>query len=193
MHEPAPIGRRLTARILDLLFALVLTFVSIIPIALVLLPFLSIIDNDRLATFGAAACYFLAYVVLEFFLLVRRDGQTLGKGLMGLRVVDSKRQDARPLQVLPALLRLIILFTPFVLLSVAGAATDSAPKDSLASASVLVLLTSLILAAVPGWRRRAVHDYLARSQVVRAPRRAIALREDVRMMVPGKIDMTKRL
>jgi uncharacterized RDD family membrane protein YckC len=38
-EESAPFWRRLTARLLDLIFALVLTFVLVIPVGLLMFPF----------------------------------------------------------------------------------------------------------------------------------------------------------
>ncbi len=118
----APFGRRLAARLLDLLFALPLTFVMLIPVTIVMLPVLLALDEDSAAydiaiAIGASAAYFLAYVALEWFLLVGREGQTLGKGLLGLRAVSSSD---RPLHLGPALVRLVVLLAPFVLFSLAG-------------------------------------------------------------------------
>lgn len=192
-HQPAAFGRRLAARVLDLAFALGLTFVLVIPVTLLLIPvILSGADQNTWSVIGAATCYFIAYVALEFFLLIRRGGQTLGKGLMGLRVVSTTGSGITP-SAPSALLRLTILFLPFVLGSLAGGNPDSSILQTLGSIAFLALLVSLVLAAVPRWQRRALHDHAAGTRVVRAPKRGLKFRDDLRMMVPGKIDMTKRL
>jgi uncharacterized RDD family membrane protein YckC len=124
---------------------------------------------------------------------VRRRGQTLGKGLMGLRVVAS-RPGASPEVTLPAaLVRLLVLFLPFVLGSLAGGHPASPVLGALGNFAFVALLVTVILAALCWSYRRAVHDYASGTRVVTAPRRNIVLRDDMRMMVPGKVDMTKRL
>jgi uncharacterized RDD family membrane protein YckC len=191
--ESAPFWRRLLARVLDLAFALVLTFVLVIPVALLMLPFVPLVDRDMWAGVGAATCYFLAYVALESFLLVRRRGQTLGKGLMGLRVISS-RQGAEPDVTLPAALsRLVVLFLPFVLGSLAGGDPDSPIMQALGNLAFIALIVSLALAALAWSYRRALHDYASGTRVVTASKRKVVLRDDLRMMVPGRVDLTKRL
>ena len=195
MHfEPAPFWRRLLARLLDLLFALVLTFVLVVPVTLIALPLLPVMNRAEVwGPVGGSTCLFLAYVGLEMFLLVRRDGQTLGKGLMGLRVVPRAPQSTR-LSLPAALLRLVVLLVPFVLISVAGGILkDTAAGTTVTGLSLLVLLSSLIMAALRSSGGRTVHDLLAGSRVVVAAKRGVVLREDLRMMLPGKIDMVKRL
>ncbi len=195
MHfEPAPFWRRLLARLLDLLFALVLTFVLVVPVTLIALPLLPAMRRaDVWGPVGGSTCLFLAYVALEAFLLVRRDGQTLGKGLMGLRVVPSAPQSSR-LSLPAALVRLVVLLAPFVFISAAGGALrDTGVGIAVTGASLLVLVASLVLAALRSAGGRSVHDLLAGSRVVVAAKRGVVLREDLRMLVPGKVDMVKRL
>lgn len=159
--ESAPLWRRLIARVLDIVFALGLSFVLILPIGLttyIIYSVTSLFERDPMTAFTAAACYFVAYIGLEFFLLLRRDGQTLGKGLMGLRVVRAG--GSAPLGAAQAFVRLVVLFTPFVLFSAAGGAPDSVTLGALSSLGGVVLVVSLVLAAVPRLKRRAVHDYV---------------------------------
>jgi len=52
---------------------------------------------------------------------------------------------------------------------------------------------TVILAALRWSYRRALHDYASGTRVVTAGRRKIVLREDVRMMIPGRVDLTKRI
>ncbi|MCO1655361.1 RDD family protein [Pseudonocardia humida] len=197
LHSPAPFPRRLAARLIDLGFALVLTFALVIPFTLVLLvvrPVLEpVLGRQGLITVFVVVCYFLAYVGLEVYLLARRGGQTLGKGLMGLRVVPAA--ESRPAGVAPgaATARMLLIFVPFVLMSAAGGNPDVAVLDALALVGALSLLVSLLLAGFGGARRRAVHDLVAGTRVVRADKRGIVLGEDLRMMVPGRVDLSKRL
>lgn len=193
MHfEHAPFWRRLLARLLDLAFALALTFILIIPVGLLMFPFIPLVDRDWWAGVGAATCYLLAYVALESFLLVRRQGQTLGKGLMGLRVVPVRVHAAPHLTLPAALSRLVVLFVPFVVMSLAGGNDASSALDALANVAIVTLIASLILAALRWSYGRALHDYAAGTRVVKAAKRGIVLRQDLRMMVPSKVDMTKR-
>ncbi|PPK94640.1 putative RDD family membrane protein YckC [Kineococcus xinjiangensis] len=191
----APFWRRLTARVIDLLLALPLTFLLIVPLSIVASPVYIPMDKNSaaydtvVAVMGTTA-YFLAYVLLEWFLLVRRDGQTLGKGLLGLRVVSDR--GGATLTVTSSFVRLLVLFAPFVLLSAAGNDETGDVWDTLSDVGLLTVLASLLMALVPAARRRAVHDLAAGSRVVRAPVRGIALKQDVRMMIPGKVDLTKR-
>ncbi len=192
----APFGRRLAARILDLLFALALTFVMVIPVGIVFVPLSLAVDEgsaayDALIATAASLAYFLAYVALEWFLLVRRDGQTLGKGLMGLRVVPT---GTGPLTLRSAFVRLAILLVPFVMFSVAGS-DDGADTvwDFLAYLGLFTIMASLVLAALRRNHRRTVHDLAASSRVVTASKRGINLRADLPMMVPRKVSFEKRV
>ncbi|MFH5207418.1 RDD family protein [Antrihabitans spumae] len=197
-YEPAPFLRRLGARVLDLLICLPLTFLVAIPVSIVIVfPAVLIAgDSHKDAVYGPAAalCYFIAYVGVEVFLLIRRDGQTLGKGLFGLRVVPAAEWARPGLPIRAAVIRMLIIFLPFVFLSVAGGNPDVAAFDVLAWVGILSVVASLILAAIPrSGLRRSLHDLAASSRVVRAPRRKIELKQDLSMMLPGRIDMTKRL
>ena len=193
--QPAPFFRRLAARLIDLAFALLATFVIGIPVGVVYALTAGLLGEGAWLALLVAVCYFLAYVGLEVFLLVRRDGQTLGKGLVGLRVVRADAQDElrTPLVIGQAALRMLLIFLPFVLASAAGGSPGNALLDALASLGFLTLLISLVLAAVPTTRKRTLHDLLGRTRVVTAPKRRIEWQQDVRMMVPGKVDMTKRV
>lgn len=193
MHfERAPFWRRLLARLLDLTFALALTFVLVVPVTLVMFPLLPLVDRGWWTGVGAATCYFLAYVALESFLLVRRRGQTLGKGLVGLRVVPSRPGASPHLTVPAAFARLVVLFVPFVLLSAAGRNPDATLVEVLARIGFVALIAGVILSALRWSYGRAIHDYAAGTRVVMAAKRGVVLRDDLRMMVPGKVDMTKR-
>ena len=197
MLEPAPAWRRLVARTIDLTLAFPLALLLCIPVTLVLLPLALVLkssgDDDAWSAIGGGLALLLAYVCLEWLLLIRRDGQTLGKGLMGLRVVRASG-DAPVARLAggPALARLVLLLLPLVLLSLAGG--DDGPDeiwDYLAYAGLLSFLVSLLLASVPA-SRRSVHDLVAGSRVVLAPRRPVHFMEDLRMAMPvPQVDMKK--
>lgn len=193
--QSAPFFRRLAARLIDLVFALVVTFVIAIPVGVVYALTAGLLGEGAWLALLVGLCYFLAYVGLEVFLLVRRDGQTLGKGLMGLRVVpaDTENELRAPLAIGQAAVRMLLIFLPFVLASAAGGSPGNAVLDALAGVGFLTLLISLVLAAVPTRHKQTLHDLLGRTRVVTASQRRIEWRQDVRMMVPGKVDMTKRL
>jgi hypothetical protein len=96
--------------------------------------------------------------------------------------------------VLPtALIRMLIIFLPFVFISLSGGHPESGPLNALALIGALSLLVSIILATIPGTRRRAAHDLCVGSRVVRASRRKVEWKQDVRLLVPGRVDMTKRV
>lgn len=192
-YQPAPFLRRLTARVIDLVFALVVTFVIALPMAVVVALVTPLLGRGLWWGIAAAICYFLAYVGLEVFLLVRRGGQTLGKGLMGLRVVLAGAANSDQLAIGPVTVRMLLILAPFVLLAIAGSAAQDGQPSQLAGIAMLALLINLVLAAIPTRRRQALHDLAAGTRVVIAPKRTIQWRQDVRMMVPGKVDMTKRL
>ncbi|MFC8047826.1 RDD family protein [Nocardia sp. NPDC057353] len=192
-YEPAPFLRRLAARILDLAFCLVLTFAVAIPVGLVIIPAAAATGGtfkDVVLTLGAWGCYFIAYVGLEVFLLMRRGGQTLGKGLLGLRVVPAGEWARPRLAPGPATIRMLIIFLPFVFMSLSGSYPESGILDAVALAGFFVSLVSLVLAMLPG-RRRAAHDLAAGSRVIRAPRRKIELKKDLLMTLPGRVDLSK--
>lgn len=104
MHQPAPFLRRLAARLLDLVFSLILTFLVAVPVGLLFLATRPLIGEQASIGATVAVSYFLAYVGLEVFLLVRREGQSLGKGLLSLRVVQANLH-ASPLRVGQAVVR----------------------------------------------------------------------------------------
>jgi uncharacterized RDD family membrane protein YckC len=193
--QPAPFFRRLAARLIDLMFALVMTFVIGIPVGVVYALTAGLFGQGLWLTLLVAFCYFLAYVGLEVYLLVRRDGQSLGKGLMGLRVVPAGAEtELRATLVIgQATARMLLIFVPFVLASAAGGAPGNGLLSALAGVGFLTLLSSLVLMAMPTRRKQTLHDLLGRTRVVTASKRRIEWQQDVRMMVPGKVDMTKRL
>jgi uncharacterized RDD family membrane protein YckC len=115
MLRPAPFWRRLVARLIDFAIAFPLAFVLVLPVVVVLAPIWMALgtsgiddwENRIWGPIGGAVCLFLSFVVLELFLLVNRNGQTLGKGLMRIQVV---RVDERPLTVGASAIRLAVLF-----------------------------------------------------------------------------------
>ncbi|WP_406238326.1 RDD family protein [Nocardia sp. NBC_01009] len=194
-YESAPFFRRLAARLLDLAFCLLLTFVVAIPVGILLVPIASTTSEAyEQVIYGAAAwlCYFIAYVGLEVFLLIRRDGQTLGKGLLGLRVVPAGEWAHPRLELLPAASRMLIIFLPFVFLSLSGSNPESAILSGIAVLGLLTLIVSFFLSAIPAGKRRALHDLTTGSRVVRAAKRKIDWRNDIPMVLPGRLDMRKR-
>jgi len=191
VFEPAPAWRRLVARTIDLAIAFPLALILCVPVTIVGLPLVAILNSsgneEAWGPIGAGLALLLAYVCLEWLLLIRRDGQTLGKGLMGLRVVRASRADragGSRLAGVAAIARLAVLLAPFAFLSAAG--SDEGPDDAwdiLAYVGVLSLVLSLLLAAIPA-SRRSVHDLAAGSRVVRAPTRPVHLIADLRMAMP---------
>ncbi|WP_431971965.1 RDD family protein [Nocardia sp. bgisy134] len=194
-YESAPFFRRFVARLLDLAFCLLLTFVIAIPVGILLIPItLVTTEANEGVIYGAAAwlCYFIAYVGLEVFLLIRREGQTLGKGLLGLRVVPAGEWARPRLELLPAASRMLIIFLPFVFMSLSGSNPESDILEVISVLGLLTLIASFFLAAVPVGKRRAVHDLAARSRVVRAAKRKIDWKNDIPMVLPGRVDLRKR-
>ncbi|MET9028898.1 RDD family protein [Nocardia sp. NPDC004168] len=194
-YESAPFFRRLAARLLDLAFCLLLTFVVAVPVGILLVPVaLLTTEAHEAVVYGSAAwlCYFIAYVGLEVFLLIRRDGQTLGKGLLGLRVVPSGEWARPRLELLPAASRMLIIFLPFVFMSLSGSNPESAILNGIAVVGFLALIVSFFLAANPAGKRLALHDLATGSRVVRAAKRKIDWKNDIPMVLPGRVDMRKR-
>ncbi|MEU5759968.1 RDD family protein [Nocardia sp. NPDC047648] len=194
-YESAPFFRRLAARLLDLTFCLLLTFVIAIPVGILLVPITLLTTEAREAMIYESAawlCYFIAYVGLEVFLLIRRDGQTLGKGLLGLRVIPSGEWARPRLELLPAASRMLIIFLPFVFMSLAGSNPDAAILNWIAVIGFLALIVSFFLAAIPSGKRLALHDLATGSRVVRAAKRKIDWKNDLPMVLPGRVDMRKR-
>ncbi|MFG3618911.1 RDD family protein [Nocardia sp. NPDC047654] len=194
-YESAPFFRRLAARLLDLAFCLLLTFVVAIPVGILLIPVtLMTTEAYEAVIYGVAAwlCYFIAYTGLEVFLLIRRDGQTLGKGLLGLRVVPSGEWARPRLELPPAASRMLIIFLPFVFMSLSGSNPESAILNGFAIVGFLALIVSFFLSAIPAGKRLTLHDMAAGSRVVRAAKRKIDWKNDIPMVLPGRVDMRKR-
>jgi uncharacterized RDD family membrane protein YckC len=178
--RPAPFWRRLLARLIDFAIALPLAFLLVIPVVIIMAPVwlglsgsgIDDWENRIWGPIGGSVCLFLSFVVLELFLLVNRNGQTLGKGLMRIKVI---RTDERPLTVLNSSARLLVLF---------GINWFWHPIN------VLLLLGNMLAVTVDRKFRRAAHDYAARTRVVMADRRPIKF-ADVKLMAP-KVSMSKR-
>lgn len=116
---------------------------------------------------GCTAAIPVAFV-LYFFLSWCWKGQTVGQSVMQVMVV---RSDGRNLGVLGAVARVIGLLAYALVLTV-GAAVAYAMRDSMVIAALAVTLAFLLVAAGVLWaafdrRRRALHDRLAGTLVVR--------------------------
>lgn len=199
-YTAAPVWRRVVARLIDLLLCVPLTFVAAIPVLIVCIPVYLVLGTDTGVRVGCALSFAVAYVALEYFLLLRRDGQTPGKGLLGLRVVDAG--SGKLLSPASAGLRiatLMGLFMVYVVVWYAGYDSDSGTTSTESFSSVLIglwvalLAVSLVAALVDRTRHRSVHDRAAGTVVVAASRRGIRLRQDAMMLVPGRVSLDKRL
>jgi uncharacterized RDD family membrane protein YckC len=170
----APIWRRIAARIIDVPFFIGLAFVYIVPIAIILMPLYPFISLNTWSAIGTACCLALALYGTEWLLLARRDGQTLGKGLLGLRVVwYNKEAEARAYR--SSALRLLILyvtvFSPLAFITV--------PAALIATRKQRQLLPP--------------HDLVARTRVVLAPKRGLSPKKDLLLAapVPRRIDVNE--
>jgi uncharacterized RDD family membrane protein YckC len=180
-HDAAPLWRRLVARLVDVAVAVPLSFAFCVPVAIVFLPIYLPLKRDGAAydatlTVGAWTCIFLAFVAIEWLLLVRRDGQTLGKGLMGLRVVrDDKRAEVLPWG--SAFVRMLVLL-----------GLNYSP-------ALLVAWPVNLVVVLCNRRRKALHDFAAGTRVVRASKRAVNLKADfmMAMPVPTRVSLDKRV
>lgn len=229
-YTPAPLWRRAAARVIDLGVCVPLTFACLLvvfPVTAILIPFMS---DDAWSSLAAFLCYFSAFALVEYFLLRRRSGQTLGKGLMGLRVIPEPTQPIQPTQFAQssvvtgapvgitassaqgtaagisarsALLRMGTLIGPLMatiaVFYIAYEPELDGPAetgDAIATFFLVIwLLTiaaSTVAALVDRNTRRGIHDRVAGTRVVRAPRRGIKAREDFKMLVPGRVNLEKQ-
>ncbi|MGY1829053.1 RDD family protein [Geodermatophilus sp. SYSU D01180] len=178
--QPAGVGQRLAARLIDLAVSIVLAFVFVIPVSIVLLPLALLLNStghrEVWGAIGGGISLLLAFVMVEWVLLVRRQGQTLGKGLLGLRVVSDITQEN--LTMGQAAIRMLVLLVP-----------------NYSPIALLAWVINLVAALVDRPRGRAVHDLAARSRVVRAPKRPVNVKADLLMAmpVPQKVNLTKGL
>ncbi|MGC4994430.1 RDD family protein [Nocardia salmonicida] len=194
-YQAAPFLRRLAARLIDLAVCLALTFLIALPMSLpVVLTAMAIGETHENVVYsvGAWLCYFAAYIGLEVFLLVRRDGQTLGKGLLGLQVVPADAWARPGLGLRQAAVRMLIIFLPFFFMSVAGSNPDSSVLNALALIGFGIFAVSCVLAMVTENGRRAVHDLATGTRVVRAATRRVEVKKDLLMVLPGRVDLSKR-
>ncbi|MFD9551737.1 RDD family protein [Nocardia salmonicida] len=192
---PAPFFRRLAARVLDLVFCLVLTFVIAVPVGIIYaIVYLTAGDGWVEEWSGGVLvcfCYFSAYVALEVFLLTRRQGQTLGKGLLSLRVIPSDPWARPKLEFGQALTRMSMIFAPFVFMSLSGGNAKIVVLNVLAQIGMASLVIDLLLTALRVSGRRALHDYAAGTRVVRSERRKLDLKKDLPMLLPNKASFVK--
>lgn len=202
LFVPAPFWRRLIARLIDLTVCAGLTFVAIIPVLVIVIPASLIFDDEAVINVGALLCFVIAYVLIEYFLLRRRGGQTLGKGLLGLRVIEATDKSAsRSVGARAATLRMAVLIGPFIAWCAAYYATyregdlnaqnGNAASDAFAYLWFAVFALSALTALLDRSGRRGLADFVAGTRVIRAQKRGIHVGEDLRMLVPGKVDMTK--
>ncbi|MEV6252657.1 hypothetical protein AB0L97_05265 [Nocardia sp. NPDC051911] len=68
---------------------------------------------------------------------------------------------------------MLIIFLPFVFMSLSGSNPESAILNGIAVIGFLALIVSLFLAANPAGKRLALHDLATGSRVVRAAKRKI--------------------
>ncbi|WP_052439469.1 RDD family protein [Streptacidiphilus jiangxiensis] len=80
MPPLAPLGRRLTARTMDIVIVILIT----VPITLI--AWAADRHDSRLISFVGSLAAMLVAFVYEGLMLTRSNGQTLGKKVMGLRV-----------------------------------------------------------------------------------------------------------
>lgn len=180
MQTDAPLGPRLLARLLDVAFSLALTLALAVPLTVVYLVVAALLGpSQTLLSLLAGLAYLLAYVLLEWVVLVRRGGQSLGKGLLGLAVVSDRSESVLPPG--QAVVRLVVLFAPFVLIVVARDRAGTV-LDTLAVVGAFATVGSLVLAALPG--HRALHDRAALSRVVVTGRRPVSPRADLALLRP---------
>lgn len=144
-------------------------------------------------------CFVVAYVLIEYFLLRRRSGQTLGKGLLGLRVISLDGTPHGAVSARSGLLRMAFLIGPFILSTAvfyityeaATETSDSAAYDALLVLWMAVIVATAIAALADRSRHRGLHDLLAGTRVVRTQPRGIDLGRDLKMLVPGKVNLEK--
>lgn len=194
-YQDAPFFRRLAARLIDLAVCLALTFLIAVPLSLPMyLAILAVGEahKNSVLSVGAWLCYFAAYIGLEVFLLIRRDGQTIGKGLLGLRVVPASAWARPQLALRQAAVRMLIIFLPFFLMSVSGSNPESAALNVLALLGFGTFVVSCVLAMMTANGRRAVHDLVTGTRVVRAATRKVEVKKDLLMVLPGRVDLAKR-
>ncbi|MFE1592357.1 RDD family protein [Nocardia sp. NPDC058705] len=190
----APFWRRLAARLIDFAVCLALTFLLALPATPLVLIAEAVIGSeheDTLFDVAAWACYFTAYIGLEVFMLLRRDGQTIGKGLLGVRVIPADPWARPRLDLRPAAVRMLIIFLPFFCISVSGSNPESTALDIVAMTAFGTFLASCVLALVPANNRRTIHDLVTGTRVIRAPKRKVELKKDLMMALPGRIDFAK--
>lgn len=200
LFVPASFWRRFAARTIDFFVCMALTFVAVIPLVIPALILYPIIGEDKATSLMAFLAFVIAYVAIEYFLLRRRGGQTLGKGLLGLRVLDANDPDgSKPITNRAALLRMAVFIGPMIL-SIAAyyiaydvvSGTSTGGLDGpLLNLWMLMLAASAVTAVADRAKRRALHDFAAGTRVVRAQARPVNLSQDIRMLVPGRVDMTK--
>lgn len=92
-----------------------------------------------------------------------------------------------------ALVQLAVLLSPFVFMMLAGSIPANSVLNGVAIVGTLSVVASLVLGLVPRGDRRAIHDWAAGSRLVRAPNREIDFREDLKLVLPGKVDLTKQV
>jgi uncharacterized RDD family membrane protein YckC len=107
-------------------------------------------------------------LLLYFFISYAWKGQTIGKAVMQLMVI---RSDGRPLGVFGSMARVIGQLT-YLLIGAVGVVAALLVRDSAAQAggaiggAVILIVAGLVLAAFDS-RRRALHDRIAGTIVVR--------------------------
>jgi uncharacterized RDD family membrane protein YckC len=163
---------RVAAAILD---ALVLFIIGALLVALGSLIVLISSDFERVAPSDTAVNLFWGCVgsfvpaaFLYFFVSYAWKGQTVGGAVMQTMVI---RSDGRPLGVLGSVARVIGLLVYVVFIG-AGAVVAFALRDAMAQAALAVVVALVLVAAGLLWgafdpRRRALHDRIAGTIVIR--------------------------
>lgn len=194
---PAPFLRRLAARGIDAVVAVPVAFIACLPAGVLAVLLQLVVSDDAATSIGAGLAVFLSVAAIEYFLLRRRGGQTLGKGLLGLKVVPADGSSDR-VSARAALTRMSILVGPLIGGLVAYLARGESERDTPGGADEIfyalwfaVLSVCALTALLDRAHHRGAHDRAAGTRVVCAPRRGVKIAEDVRMLLPGKVSFKK--
>lgn len=182
MHplEPAPVLLQMRARLIDWLLATPIALVVGVGLGLVLRS----IGLDEVAadTVGLTLGMVFGYVVVETVLLAQQDGQTVGKRVVGLRVVRADGAGAPGVARL--LVRVVALMGLFVVAGSVSFAADGGDQALLGTTLVrfwwVGVMASVVVAFIDRTAHRSLHDRVAGTRVVLAPKPPRAAARPVR-------------
>lgn len=120
----------------------------------VVLPVLGI--NGNTSPGASSVTYLITFFMLQSYFLIT-NGQTLGKKITGIKIVDSDGN-------LPSFKQILLRYSPMILINSLAGLLTTASIGALAALNILAMADNLLIFRAS---RKCFHDDLAGTQVIK--------------------------